>query len=505
MFLPDAERGEKVDRLNKKALFMELLLMALLLSAGWILRLRSLYYAMQISEFLLLTAVLKIVLLTDLSVNDLTAAICSMLFNNVVLHLLHLDTPGLLHIVPFMFLLLWELLVLVRGLHGRKRGYGILIGYAVLCCWGALCVYRLWERFILHYYLAGEGELHFAVKVLYLLMCIVTAAAPVVLTIRRLTAFLKEWLMKLQEYSVAYTEIDRSILLVMLLTLGTLAIRELVRILAYSLPENLETCRLPFWQEENAYEISLLWTGFAFMMVLIQIIYIRLLIKSISAKEELRLQEEDLHQLAEYNRELESNMEAMRGIRHDIKNMFLTMGGFVDRSDDEELKVFYTENIVPFARQELQKNDLCMKLACVHSESMKSFLYFKIMQGIEQGVAIDLLIKPVDADNLFCIGQIDLIRILGILIDNAVEEAKACKGSVVISVKECEKEYLFSVSNTVRRQKKEKGIAAGTTDKGPGRGNGLVIAEKLMRKYKNVLLNSYFREEDFVQCLRIGK
>jgi len=236
-----------------------------------------------------------------------------------------------------------------------------------------------------------------------------------------------------------------------------------------------------------------------------QIIYIRLLVKTISVKDDMRLQEKDLRKLAEYNRELEKNMEAMRGIRHDIKNMFLTMGGFVDRSNDEEMKIFYEENIVPFAKQELQKNDLYMKLACIHSESLKSFLYFKIMQGIEQGVSIDLLVKLADGDDFFCIGQIDLIRILGILIDNALEEAKACKGTVVISMGENEREYLFSVSNSVRRQTREKGVAAGTTDKGLGRGNGLLIVDKLVKKYRNVLLNSFFKEDEFVQCLRIGK
>ncbi len=212
-----------------------------------------------------------------------------------------------------------------------------------------------------------------------------------------------------------------------------------------------------------------------------------------------------MHQLAEYNRELEKNMEDMRGIRHDIKNMFLTMGGFVDRSNDEEMKVFYEENIVPFAKQELQKNDLYMKLCLIHSESLKSFLYFKIMQGIEQNVPIDLLVQSADTNDFLCMDQIDLIRILGILIDNAVEEAKVCRGTVAVSIKEKEREYLFSVSNTVRQQVREKGVSAGTTDKGLDRGNGLLIVDKLVRKYTNVLLNSFFKEDEFVQCLRIEK
>lgn len=472
---------------------MELLLLALMMLIGWGLRVRSLYYALSISEIFILMAILKIIPLMELSVNDLIIMAFFMLLNNVVLQLPFFGGPGFLHIAPFLLMLLLELLVLVRVIHQRKRGYGIVVGYAVLCCWGVLVVYRKWERFVLDYYLAREGEFDFAVKALYLLTCMVIISVPVILIIRCLSIFLKKWLIKLQEYSVTYTEIDRSIVLVMILTLGTLSMRELVRIL------------LPFLSAEDTSEMPLLWTGFSFMMVMIQIIYIRLLVKSISVKEEMHLLEKDMHQLAEYNRELEKNMEDMRGIRHDIKNMFLTMGGYVDRSNDEEMKVFYEKNIVPFAKQEIQKNDLYVKLACIHSESLKSFLYYKIMQGIEQNVPVELLVQFINMDGFFCIGQTDLIRILGILIDNAVEEAKACKGTVTISMRENEREYLFSVSNTVGRQKREKGIVAGTTDKGLGRGNGLLIVDKLIRKYRNVLLNSFFKEEEFVQCLRIEK
>lgn len=491
-----------MDSIKKNVFFLaELLLLALMLLLGWKLRIRSLYYAMRISEVLLLTVILKTMPLLELPLKDLIAVALSMLFNHVILQFLGFYS----YIAPFIFLLLLELLVLVRGLHQRKRGYGIAIGYAVLCCWVVLGVYQKWERLVLDYYQAREGEFRFAVKALFLLMSIAIIAVPVFLLIRRFSAFVKKWLIKLQEYSVTYTEIDRSIILVLLLTLGALSMRDLVRILICFLPENDEIHLLFFPVAENTYDIPMLWIGFFLLMILIQIIYIRLLVKSISVKEEMRIQEKDLRQLEEYNRELEKNMEDMRGIRHDIKNMFLTMGGFVDRSNDEEMKVFYEENIVPFAKQQLQKNDLYVKLAGIHSESLKPFLYFKIMQGIEQNVPIDLLVQLDDAEDFLCIEQIDLIRILGILIDNAIEEAKACKGAVAISIKEKEQEYLFSVSNTVRRQVREKGVRAGITDKGLGRGNGLLIVDKLVRKYRNVLLNSFFKEDEFVQCLRIEK
>ena len=485
--------------------FAELLLLALMLFIGWKLRIRSLYYVLGIGEVIILTVVLKIVPLLELSANDVLAAAFCMLLNNVVLQLPFLRDRSFTDTAPFILLLLLELSGLVRGIHQRKRGYGIAVGYAVLCCLWVLCIYQKWERFVLDCYLAREGEFGFAVKVFFLPACIVILSVPLVLMIRRFSVLVKKRLIKLQEYSMTYTEIDRSVILVLVLTLGTLSMRKLVWVLLCILPTDNGIRQIPFWPAGDAYEDSLLWTGFSIMIVLIQIIYIRLLAKSISVKEKMRLQEKDFHQLAKYNHELEKNMEDMREIRHDIKNMFLTMGGFVDRSNDAEMKLFYEENIVPFAKQELQKSDLYMKLSRIHSEGMKSFLYFKIMQGIEQDVSIDLLVQPFNMDNIFCIGQTDLIRILGILIDNAVEEAKSCKGTVLVSLKENEREYLFSVSNTVRRQIREKGVIAGTTDKGLGRGNGLLIAEKLMRKYKNVLLNSFFKEEEFVQCLRIEK
>ncbi len=478
-----------MDYIKKKAFILEWLFLAFMLFIGWKLRSRNLYYVMDISEIFILTAVLKIMPLLELSVNGLTAMASFMLLNKGVLQFIYIPEHEHSRIIPFIFLLLLELLVLIRGIHRKKKGYGIVIGYAVLCCMVVLYVYQKWEQAFIKNYLLKAVTEGFGWKILCLPVGIAIVAAFIFFIIRYFNVFIKKWLINLQEYSMTYTEIDRSIMLVMILTLCCMMMTEL----------------LPFVPEDNTYEFQLLWIGLCTVIVMIQIVYIRLLVKSISVKEEMRLQEKDLHQLAAYNHELEKNMEDMRGIRHDIKNLFLTMGGFVDRSNDEEMKVFYEEKIVPFAKQELQKNDLYVKLTGIQDESLKSFLYFKILQGIEQNVPMDLQVQFFNADDIFCIGQIDLIRILGILIDNAIEEAKSCKGSVIISMKENGQEYLFSVSNTVRQQIREKGVIAGTTDKGLGRGNGLLIVEKLIRKYKNVLLNSFFKENEFVQCLRIKK
>lgn len=478
-----------MDKVEKKAFFGSLLIFAFILFISWKFRIRNFYYTMDICEVLLLTAILKATPLLELSVNDLIVMASVMLLNKVILPYLYIPNHSHPRIIPFVFLLSLELYLLLRLIHKRKYGYGVVIAYAVAICWIALSLYRKSEQILYSYYFVREGGNDSVWISLFFLAGILIIYVIIFLVIKCASNFVKKRLQAMQEYSIKYSEIDRSIILVMVLTFFCLMMTDLVS----SVPD------------DSTYGLPLLWIGLCTVIVMIQVVYIRLLVKSILVKEEMHLQENDLQQLTEYNHELENNIENIRSIKHDIKNLFLTMGGFVDKSDDEELKAYYEENIVPFAKQELQKNDLYMKLIDIHDESMKSFLYFKVMQGIERYVDMDLQVQLEDTNDNFCMGHIDLIRILGILLDNAIEEAKICNGKVMILIKENEREYMFSISNTVRQQTREKGVSAGITDKGLGRGNGLLIADKLISKYKNVLLNSYFKEDRFVQCLRIEK
>jgi len=74
-----------------------------------------------------------------------------------------------------------------------------------------------------------------------------------------------------------------------------------------------------------------------------------------------------------------------------------------------------------------------------------------------------------------------------------------------INMIETEQSVSFYVRNKVREDVKLRGVVAGTTDKGLGRGNGLSIAEKIIKKYSNVVHNSYFLGDDFVQQLVVFK
>lgn len=304
----------------------------------------------------------------------------------------------------------------------------------------------------------------------------------------------------LQETCAKHKEIGRSALFVLTITFVCLILTEKLPVIA-----SLFVKAFPDIVWETDYTIQILWIGTIAAIILIQIIYIRLLYKTILLKEEMKLQEGEWQALTLYNHELENNMQNLKDVRHDLKNIFLTMGGYVEQSGNEQMKVFYQKNIVPFAQQELQKSDLYSKMRDIHDEGMKSFLYFKMMQGIEQNVQMNLEIAFEKDSSGISMSQTDLIRILGILIDNAAEEAAACSGSVTIQIKENCKELDFAIRNSVRKETQEKGVIAGTTTKGLCRGNGLIIADKIIQKYTNVVLNSFFQGEEFVQYLKIEK
>lgn len=245
---------------------------------------------------------------------------------------------------------------------------------------------------------------------------------------------------------------------------------------------------------------------FALFFIGLQLYYIRMLLKTVQLKEKIQQKEREQESLQLYNSRLEENMQEIRAIKHDMKNVFLTMGEYVKRSHDEDMKSFYQEKIIPFASDEIKMNDIYTELQKIKDESLKAFFYYKIMQGITAKVNMEL---HVDMDSSFFVNfqnLPDIIRVLGIFIDNGMEETRFVDGGVVsISLKEKQKEMTILVKNSIRTETKQKGIVEGTTTKGLGRGNGLTIAKNILGKYGDILWNSYFQEGMFVQMITYQK
>jgi len=224
-------------------------------------------------------------------------------------------------------------------------------------------------------------------------------------------------------------------------------------------------------------------------------------------KDNLKNKTLETQNLAVYSSNLEKNIDDIKHIKHDIKNIFLTMGNFVEESGHSEMQEFYRTKISPFAGEEIAKSDLYGKLAGIGNEQLKAFLFYKISQAIERDVSVNLDVSGQIPFTNIPLEFIELVRILGILLDNAIEECMEIRSDFrdPIDIKISQNNEMLSIiiKNTVRQEIKEKGIRPGVSTKSSSRGKGLITVQSIIEKYSHLALNSYFQDNNFVQSLVI--
>ena len=194
----------------------------------------------------------------------------------------------------------------------------------------------------------------------------------------------------------------------------------------------------------------------------------------------------------------------MADIRHDIKNIFLAMGRFVERSDDQEMKDFYSQKIFPFAMEEIEKNYLFSQLYQIPDETLRAFLHMKLYHAHAQKLTIRLKIQ-IDASS-FHLGMdiIDLTRVLGILLDNAFEECISAPDSFVeVQIKNNEHLCTYIVKNTLQAFHTGDDSVRGYTTKSGHSGLGLSIVRTIVELYPFADLNTVSDQHFYIQNLNI--
>ena len=258
-----------------------------------------------------------------------------------------------------------------------------------------------------------------------------------------------------------------------------------------------------FWPPNPILEITDLILLFA---MLLQLSFLIMVFRITWLKDNLKNKALENQSLAAYSSSLEKNMSDIKHIKHDLKNIFLTMGNFVEQSGVKEMQEFYRNKISPFASNEIAKSDLYSKLANIDNEQLKAFLFYKISQALERGVNVelDVVLPPLEVSEEKNMEFIDLVRILGILLDNAIEECMELKeGFIGIKISRNSELLSYTIKNTLRDEVRINGIRPGSSTKGKDRGKGLVNVRNIIDKYDFVVLNSYLYEDCFTQNIII--
>ncbi|MDU5512110.1 GHKL domain-containing protein [Enterococcus gilvus] len=229
------------------------------------------------------------------------------------------------------------------------------------------------------------------------------------------------------------------------------------------------------------------------------------IIQSISSNQELKIEAEKrqveyvIHQ--RYIEDLKNQYQGIREFRHDYVNLLTAIEYYIEKEEFDGLKTFFNSSVIKTKR--FTGNDILHadELNKIDSLDIKSILTMKLLAA--QDKKIDVQIEADDGIRLNQkVDSVVLIRILGILLDNAVEEVERIEGGkIVIGIFSVKGDTIFVIENTARQQLEPMHVLKqkGFSTKGEGRGLGLSNIDELTAMEPNILLETIISEQRFTQ------
>lgn len=211
-----------------------------------------------------------------------------------------------------------------------------------------------------------------------------------------------------------------------------------------------------------------------------------------------------LQDLQDYTHNLETMYNGLRSFKHDYINILLSMSGYIENGDMEELKEFFENKIFPTKNLIDQGDYKLNQLSNIGVLEIKSLLCAKMIYAHESGIAVTIDIP--DRVDSFLIDTVDLARILGIFLDNAVEAAlTAEQPQMGLNIIQNEAGVSIIISNSFKdngaalHKLKQEGFSTKTGHQGIGLSN----AQKIISSYDNVLLETKVQSGCFMQHMEI--
>lgn len=222
-------------------------------------------------------------------------------------------------------------------------------------------------------------------------------------------------------------------------------------------------------------------------------------------KVQAEAKQKAIEDLQGYTNNLETMYNSLRSFKHDYINILLSISGYIENGDMEELKKFFDDKILPTKNLIDQGDYKLNQLSNIGVLEIKSLLSAKMIYAHESG--IDVTIDIPDRIEHFAMDIIDLARILGIFLDNAIEAAfEAEQPKIGLNIIQNNTGVAIIISNRfqdnglVLHKLKQKGFST----KSGHQGIGLSNAQKIINSYDNVLFETTIQGDTFVQHMELA-
>lgn len=200
--------------------------------------------------------------------------------------------------------------------------------------------------------------------------------------------------------------------------------------------------------------------------------------------------------LQQYNELLIDSDKQARAYRHDIANLLLGIQGYADEGDMLGLKN-YTNELMDLTNQQLKKDPISRSFNTVKNLAIKHIFISKLRQAEKLGIHTSIAI---DEDISLPISDLDAVRIIGILMDNAIEATTGNAGAnIIVAIVRVEAETRLIIKNTIFATVDIENIYEfGQSTKAGHSGIGLNTIREMVKQNDNLLVsvqvtNSYFQ------------
>ena len=247
-------------------------------------------------------------------------------------------------------------------------------------------------------------------------------------------------------------------------------------------------------------KLPILITSLSFISL---IAYFGLSIYSLTRVFKLTLTTRKLESAEEYNNTLHILHDNVRGFKHDFDNIVTTIGGYIRTEDMNGLKKYY-----------LQLEDDCQRVnnlyllnpEIINNDGIYNLLTKKYNEAEEKDIKVNITFL-LDLSTLH-MKIYEFARILGILLDNAIEASSECEERIInLTFRNDSKNSreLILIENTYNDKNldTEKIFEKGVSGKDNHKGIGLWEVRKLIKKNNNINLYTSRNDNFFCQQLEI--